>query len=372
MIRVLVSTLAVLVVMAVPAHGITKYSGASVGSNGTINGWGVTDAYQGGMWHTAYVTTVLTSPNERVANSGQRSGSDWVRADVYLVFDETDLGTYTSNGDHQYYCYYIWALIALGQSWASKKVYDFTVTVLPTEILPTNTGTGTHQTTVTVQMFPIPYEARSVSLQDVRIAGTGGHPTNHPATIPSTTDGSFSPVSGSTSSTTGKFTSTYYAPWFGGEHQIKATMDGRTKTAPINLRVKLSGLQQLIGEGGNYHNSNSPAGQIAHPDNWWGTATTLNGLVGAADDCAGDSNCNGLSVPYNDISLPWGGKFDGNSFNWTGGHSEHRLGTNCDVNVCEWTQTRKDRLNQHFLGNGAQNPILDECADPEHTWHVRW
>lgn len=135
----------------------------------------------------------------------------------------------------------------------------------------------------------------------------------------------------------------------------------------------ISGLGQLTG-GANYYNSNSPAGQIAHPDNWWGTSATLNGLVGAATACAGDNNCNGSSVPYNDISVLWGAKFDGNSYNWTGGHAEHKLGTNCDVNVCElpWTQTRKDRLATHFYLNGAQNPLLDECPDPEHTWHVRW
>lgn len=80
-------------------------------------------------------------------------------------------------------------------------------------------------------------------------------------------------------------------------------------------------------------------------------------------------------MPYNDISLPWGGKFDGNAHNWTGGHSEHKVGRNCDVNVCEspWNQTRKDSLAQHFYDTGAHNPYLNECPDPaKHTWHVTW
>ncbi len=258
------------------------------------------------------------------------------------------------------------------QNGANVTVYDFTVTVLPSTIRPKDTGGTNETTTVTVQTNP--FVSQPVSLQDVRITGSGGHPTNHPTTLPSGTGGTFSAASGSTSSSDGKFTSTYTARIFGGEHQIRATMGSVTKNGPITLRAKVENLAHLTASSSdNFYNSNSPAGQIAHPDNWWGTSTALNGLIATAIACGADNNCNGSKLPYNDISLLWGGKFDGNAHDWTGGHAEHRLGTNCDVNVCDWSQTRKDSLNQHFLGNGAQNPILNECADPsKHTWHVRW
>lgn len=120
-IRFVVLSLAMQVAVAIPAHAITKYSGASVGANGTIYGWSVTDAYQGGMWHTAYVTSNLRSPNGRVANSGQWSGDNWVRADVGLPWLNDDLGTYLATGDHRYFCYYIQAMILLAASFGSTQ-----------------------------------------------------------------------------------------------------------------------------------------------------------------------------------------------------------------------------------------------------------
>jgi hypothetical protein len=80
---------------ALPSYAYSWYSGASVGSDGTVYGWGVTDATPPpGMYHTAYVYTTLTSPNGRVANYGQVSAPSTVREDVSLPFDPTDLGTY--------------------------------------------------------------------------------------------------------------------------------------------------------------------------------------------------------------------------------------------------------------------------------------
>ncbi len=50
--RILAWTTMLLLAAASWAHGTTIYSGASVGGNGTIYGWGVTDAYYPGMNHT--------------------------------------------------------------------------------------------------------------------------------------------------------------------------------------------------------------------------------------------------------------------------------------------------------------------------------
>jgi hypothetical protein len=65
---------------ALPSYAYSCYSGASVGSDGTVYGWGVTDATPPpGMYHVAYVYTTLTSPKGRVANYGEISAPSAVR-----------------------------------------------------------------------------------------------------------------------------------------------------------------------------------------------------------------------------------------------------------------------------------------------------
>jgi hypothetical protein len=93
-------------VTALPSHAYSYYSGASVGSDGTIYGYSVTDATPPpGMYHTAYVAATLTSPKGRVAYYGQISATSTVRQDVYLPFDPTDLGTYVVTGVHCGFCH---------------------------------------------------------------------------------------------------------------------------------------------------------------------------------------------------------------------------------------------------------------------------
>lgn len=144
-----------------------------------------------------------------------------------------------------------------------------------------------------------------------------------------------------------------------------------TKTGPITFRAKVEGLQQLIA-GGRYYNSNSNEGKIAHPDNWWGIATALNGLIAVADFYASEYP---EQLPYNDISLPWGGKFDGNAHNWTGGHTSHRWGADADVNTCDFDPVKEAYVENLFLTSGIGNASIsvDECDIPSiHTWHFRW
>jgi hypothetical protein len=104
-----VAVLGVAAALAVPArcNCYSIYSGTSVGSDGTIYGWGVTDGTPPpgfSMTHTAYVWTSLTSPKGRWTASSSpgtyTSGINVVQVDVSLPFDPNDLGTYTTQSDH--------------------------------------------------------------------------------------------------------------------------------------------------------------------------------------------------------------------------------------------------------------------------------
>jgi hypothetical protein len=90
---------------ALPSHANSGYSGASVGSNGTVYGWGVTDATTYSMYHVAYVSTALYSPKGRYNGYGMHSAQNSVREDVSLAFDPTDLGTYLVQSTNEAYCY---------------------------------------------------------------------------------------------------------------------------------------------------------------------------------------------------------------------------------------------------------------------------
>jgi hypothetical protein len=91
---------------ALPSHGYSWYSGASAGSNGTVDAWGVTDGTTYTMYHIAHVWTTLTSPvKHRQAGPVYNSAQNSVRADVSLPFDSGDLGTYLVQSTNQVYCY---------------------------------------------------------------------------------------------------------------------------------------------------------------------------------------------------------------------------------------------------------------------------
>jgi hypothetical protein len=81
----------------------TIYSGASTGSNGTVYGWGVTDVTYTDSYHTAQVTTWLSSPNGRYANGGG-TAYNFVRGDTSLPYVANDLGTYFVSSTHYGTC----------------------------------------------------------------------------------------------------------------------------------------------------------------------------------------------------------------------------------------------------------------------------
>jgi hypothetical protein len=96
---------ALAVVLAAPGRSYcySIYSGTSVGSDGTVYGWAVTDGTPPpgySMTHTAYAWTSLTSPNGRYVASGPSgtytSGVNYVEVEVSLPFNASDLGTYTT------------------------------------------------------------------------------------------------------------------------------------------------------------------------------------------------------------------------------------------------------------------------------------
>lgn len=113
---------------ATPLHADNIYSGASVGSDGTIYGWGVTDATSM-VAHTTHMNSTLSSPNGR-QTSGTTSGGDYSRIDLSLPNDDNDTGTYLVSSAHWAYCPYGgWFLNGnQTQGSASTAVCDFTIT----------------------------------------------------------------------------------------------------------------------------------------------------------------------------------------------------------------------------------------------------
>lgn len=91
-------------------YGQVKYSDATMDSYGTIRGWGVTDANSAGCYcHTAKVSTTIRSPNGRTQTRSDLYGGrghEYARADVYLVWDGSDLGNYTESSTHWAFCPY--------------------------------------------------------------------------------------------------------------------------------------------------------------------------------------------------------------------------------------------------------------------------
>jgi hypothetical protein len=141
------SVLAALILFtAVPSHAWTYYSGASVGTDGTIYGWGVTDVTVGGMYHMAYVTTTLTSPVKHRQAYGSGNAQNSVRDDVSLPFDPNDLGTYLVASSSSGFCYvcYCW-ILQNAQSQASPN--NAPARLVPSNFFPNcaPNGVGTTQ-----------------------------------------------------------------------------------------------------------------------------------------------------------------------------------------------------------------------------------
>lgn len=322
--------------------------------------------YCTGVWHDYTSQSTWNSVDPPIASvsagglaTGEAPGSTWIRAKFPLLEQR---GTF---------CEVSFCPRTNPEPVSPTTVYNFTVNISPSAIRPKDTG-GTTTTTVTVQTT-YPYQSQPVTLQDVRIVGAayGGHEPNHPTTFPTGTGGTFSAASGNTNSADGKFTSTYTARTFAGEHQIKATMGGVTKTGPITLRAKVEGLAQLID--GDFFNLIGDTANHRLPNNHYGTSTANTNLQAIATQYAGQYG--GSILLYNDQSLPWGGLFDigptpscPTCVFWLPDHNEHRLGVNCDVDDTAVPQERWTFLENLFRTNGFPNFAPEHN---KHHWHLR-
>jgi hypothetical protein len=97
----------------------TVYSGASVGVNLNMYGWGVTDVWYTDSYHMAQVSTTLRSPNGRTASLNSGWASNIARADVVITWDGTDLGTYFTTSVHNANCYVMGCIVNNAPSSAS-------------------------------------------------------------------------------------------------------------------------------------------------------------------------------------------------------------------------------------------------------------
>jgi hypothetical protein len=94
---------ALILFTTLPLYAYVWYSGAAVGRDGTVFGWGVIDVTSYFIYNKAIVSTTLTSPKGRQA-SAQSDEQNVARADVSLPFDPNDLGTYFTSSFHSGYC----------------------------------------------------------------------------------------------------------------------------------------------------------------------------------------------------------------------------------------------------------------------------
>ncbi|GMV99687.1 MAG: hypothetical protein AMXMBFR84_08260 [Candidatus Hydrogenedentota bacterium] len=190
-----------------------------------------------------------------------------------------------------------------------------------TEILPGGT------TTVTVSVDPA-IEGAVIAMSRAWVPNTGGHVANeHDPTTGPGAGGAFedSPIStGSDGTADVDFT----ASEFSGSWNLVATACGESIQAYQIVRVPNL---VALGEGANW---NLYGRMDEHPDAWYGTAQAITAL----QNIAASYHAFYPSAPvleYNDCSLVWGGGFDLNT-TWSTpsnpGHTEHRLGLNCDVN----------------------------------------
>ena len=243
--------------------------------------------------------------------------------------------------------------------------FDFSITARPSEIRPKVTRAGTPtSTTIRISTNP-PRANRDVQFERPKhTAGSGGH-LGHPTTTTTSVVGSLSATVGATNSS-GVFEVTYTAPEYSGYKAISAVVDNQnllSKQALVD--VIIPGLVRMP-EGTNYEHRGVITG--THELNWLATTKTKGDLIDIANKYAAEFP--GKRLRYNDISLLMGGRFDGNSGQWTGGHDEHMLGRNCDISKSGMSAEEIDRVTEiiEFYGGGdGPNGLLHHG----NHWHTR-
>lgn len=144
-------------------------------------------------------------------------------------------------------------------------------------------------------------------------------------------------------------------------------MNNVTKT--VDIVVDIPGLQQL--QAGNEYTLTG--GTATHPGdyNHYGTAIAVANIPLICNDY--EAMYPGSTNPeINDMSLPFGGKFDLNNM-WINNpiqHGEHRVGRNCDFETMGIPGNRWAALNAIFTNNNVIS-VFDEIATAAH-WHLRF
>ncbi len=175
---------AVTVLIPLPSYAqYAWYSAASVGSDGTVYGWGVTDVTTSTMYHMAYVTTSLTSPKGRKWGPMQRSAQNSVRVDASLPFDPSDIGTYFVQSTNQGFCYAIYAWIVYTSSQASTTLPYVLLSLVTTGTISSdNAGLGSFRADLGTSSLGTRYYANTYWGTGVQVVGAV-FPTNFTGSI---------------------------------------------------------------------------------------------------------------------------------------------------------------------------------------------
>ena len=179
--------------------------------------------------------------------------------------------------------------------------------------------------------------------------------------------GSLSSSSVTTDASTHLATVTYTASKFSGPVIIFAASSGAdTARLRVNVGVKdlvrVDSTNKMMWIG---YTNQHPSG-VSH----YATDSMKAMLLAASDSIA--AIFGGKVFPLNDMSLPWGGRFDWDSTKlWTAGHLEHGGGRSADVRT-----QGTNALTRPQLGwlKGFWTDSLDSCIFPEKGpphWHLR-
>lgn len=177
---------------------------------------------------------------------------------------------------------------------------------------------------------------------------SGWHAHNVPIRHP----GSISPAAGSTTGPDGCAQGVYYATDVAGEYRVEASAFPSGGYVfdyfIVYVRVFAPELMELP----NYHVYRKVGSKWAHPLSHWGTFATVYRIQ---QICEEFFNRTGIAAGINDISLPWGGRFDLGPDEeyrgvwWGPPHHEHMWGRNVDVSYS-------------YLRDSSQTEIFAEIA----------
>lgn len=113
----------------------------------------------------------------------------------------------------------------------------------------------------------------------------------------------------------------------------------------------------------------------AHPLNHWGTWNAVGGVLSITEEF---NRTTGITPHVNDLSLPWGGRYDigpPKGAWWGPPHHEHIWGTNADIPYSKLDPHKETfRLIAEWYG-GNPHPSCLVKAEPNDIptcWHLRF